>query len=171
MPPINENSEAKITFTIYSNYDNSKIFNLSNIKHNTIEFSQKVFYTSIHGFLPHQLCHPSVHTTFRLSYVTSKRTVRNMLKVIVRHYQASLKTTLCKTISLSNKLRRNNFNAVNQLLPKVSRKEALRSVSFLVTFRRNKFPETIRLIVKRLVFFGDKKQLLKALWTCTFIPP
>ena len=45
MPPINENSEAKILFTIYSNYDNSKIFNLSNIKHNTIEFSQKVFYT------------------------------------------------------------------------------------------------------------------------------
>ena len=53
--PINKNSETNITLTIYSNFNNSKIFNLSNIKHNTIELSQKVVYTSIHGFLPHQL--------------------------------------------------------------------------------------------------------------------
>ena len=43
----------------------------------------KVFYTSIKGFLPHQLFHPSIHTTFRLTYETSKRNVRYMLKVIV----------------------------------------------------------------------------------------
>ena len=90
-------------------------------------------------------CHPSVHTTFRLTYETSKSTARYMLKVIVRD-TTSLKTTLSKTILLSNELRRSNLNAVNQLLPKVSWKELLKSVSSLVTFRRNKFPETILLI-------------------------
>ena len=46
--------------------------------------SLKVFCTSIHGFLPRQLSHPSIHATFRLTYETSKRTVGYMLKVIVK---------------------------------------------------------------------------------------
>ena len=49
----------------------------------------KVFYTSIYGFLPHAQSHSN------------------------RHYQASLKTALSKTISLSNKLRQSNLDAVN----------------------------------------------------------
>ena len=57
-------------------------------------------------------CHPSVHTTFTLTYETSKSTARYMLKVIVRD-TTSLKTTLSKTILLSNELRRSNLNAVN----------------------------------------------------------
>ena len=60
------------------------MFNLSNIKHKNIEMSLKVFYTSVHSFLPHPLSHPSVHTTFRLTYETSKWTVWYMLKVTVR---------------------------------------------------------------------------------------
>ena len=28
----------------------------------------KVLYAYIHGLLPHQLIHPSIHTTFRLTY-------------------------------------------------------------------------------------------------------
>ena len=49
--------------------------------------SLKVFSTSIHGFLPHQLPRPIIHATFRLTYdkhETSERTVQYMLKVIVR---------------------------------------------------------------------------------------
>ena len=30
--------------------------------------SQNVLYTYIHGLLPYQLFHPSIHTTFRLAY-------------------------------------------------------------------------------------------------------
>ena len=41
---MNENGETMLTLTIYSNYNNSKIPNLSNIKPNTIEISQIVFY-------------------------------------------------------------------------------------------------------------------------------
>ena len=39
---------------------------------------------SIQTSLPHQLCHPSIHTTLRLIYETSKRTVRYMLKAIAK---------------------------------------------------------------------------------------
>ena len=49
--------------------------------------SLKVFYTSTHAFLPHQLSRPSIQATFRLTYEkheTSIRTLRYMLKVIVR---------------------------------------------------------------------------------------
>lgn len=49
--------------------------------------SLKVFTTSIHVFLPHQLSCPIIHATFRLTYdkyETSERTVQYMLKVIVR---------------------------------------------------------------------------------------
>ena len=48
--------------------------------------SLKVFYRSINGFLPHQLSRPSIHATFRPTYVkeASKRTALCMLKVIVR---------------------------------------------------------------------------------------
>ena len=49
--------------------------------------SLKVFYTSIHGFLPYQLSLPSIHTTFSFIYEkheTSKRTLWYMLKAIVR---------------------------------------------------------------------------------------
>ena len=78
--------------------------------------SVKVFYTSIHGFLPHQLSRPSIHTTLRLTdgeHKTSQRTVRHMTKVSKRHYLSSLKITVSKTISVSKKLRRSNFNTVN----------------------------------------------------------
>ena len=36
------------------------------MKHNTIEISLKVFYTSINGFLPHVISSPSIHATFEL---------------------------------------------------------------------------------------------------------
>ena len=55
--------------------------------HNIIEMSLKIFSTSIHVFLPHQLSCPIIHATFRLTYdkyETSERTVQYMLKVIVR---------------------------------------------------------------------------------------
>ena len=71
-----------------------------------------------------------------------------MFKVIVRDTAKSVKTTLSKTILLCNRLRQSNLNAMDYLLPKVSRRELLESFSFLVAFRRNKFPETICLIVK-----------------------
>ena len=104
---------------------------------------------SIHGFLSHQLTRPSIYTTFRLRYEVSKRDcVVKVQSHSKRHYQASLKTTLSNTISHFTKLRRSNLNTVNQLLPKVSGKEALESVSFLVTFERSKFPKIIRIIVK-----------------------
>ena len=60
--------KQKITLTIYCNYDKSKIFNSPNIKHNIIKMPLKVLYTYIHGLLPHQLFHPSIHTTFRHAY-------------------------------------------------------------------------------------------------------
>ena len=47
----------------------------------------KVFYMSIHGFLPHQLSRSSIREAFRFTYEKheiSKRTVCYMLKVIVR---------------------------------------------------------------------------------------
>ena len=66
----------------------SKIFNLLNVKCNTIEMLLKVFFTSFHSFLPHE-----IDATFRLKHEkheTSKRTVRYMLKVIVRDTTKSL---------------------------------------------------------------------------------
>ena len=72
--PINENSERKVALTIYSNDNNSKIFNLLNMEHNIIDMSLKIFFTSIHDFLPHQLCRPSIHTTQPLdSHMKSPR--------------------------------------------------------------------------------------------------
>ena len=65
---INEDSEIKVTLTIYSNYDKSRIFNSLNIKHNTIKVSLDVFYTSINGLLLHQLFDPSIPANFRLTY-------------------------------------------------------------------------------------------------------
>ena len=85
------------------------------MKHNTIEMSLKVFYTSIYGFVPYQLSRPSIQATFRLTHKkheTSKRTAQSHRK---RHYQPSLETTLSKIISFANKLRRSNLNAVNYL--------------------------------------------------------
>ena len=49
--------------------------------------SVKVFYTSIYGFLPHQLSRPSVHAVFRLTYEKhemSERTLGYMLPPLVR---------------------------------------------------------------------------------------
>ena len=55
--------------------------------------SLKVFYTSIHGFLPYQLSRPSIRAATKLTYKkrkTYKRTVRYMLKVILRDTTKSL---------------------------------------------------------------------------------
>ena len=59
---MNEKNETKVTLTIYSNCDKSKIFNSPDIKHNTVKVSLKVFYTSIEVF------HASIHATFRHRY-------------------------------------------------------------------------------------------------------
>ena len=64
----------------------SKIFNSPNIKHKATEISLKVFYRSIHGFLPHQLYHPSIAQhldSYMKKYDTSKSNEQYMLKVIV----------------------------------------------------------------------------------------
>ena len=66
----------------------SKIFNLLNVKCNTIEMLLKFFFTSFHSFLPHE-----IDATFRLKHEkheTSKRTVQYVLKVIVRDTTKSL---------------------------------------------------------------------------------
>ena len=68
-----------------------------------------------------------------------------------RHYLASQNNFEQKHFSLK-KLRRSNLNMANKLIPKVTRKEALERVSFLVAFGRNKFPEIVRIIVKTAVF-------------------
>ena len=83
-----KNNETNITLAIYSNYNGSKIFNLPNIKHNTIKMPLKVFYTSINGFPLHLLSRSSIHITFRLTYKKHlkypQRVLWYMLKVIVR---------------------------------------------------------------------------------------
>ena len=65
--------------------------------------SLKVFFTSIHGFLPHLLFRSSIHATFRLTYEKHKGLCGTCLKHGKRHYQGALKTTVSKIISLSNK--------------------------------------------------------------------
>ena len=74
--------------------------------------SLKILYTSIHCFLLCQLSCPSINTTFRLTYVQKDCAVKAQSHS-KRHYQASLKNPLSKTISLSNKLRQSNLNTVN----------------------------------------------------------
>ena len=114
------------------------------------KMSLNVFYTSIHGFLHHQLFCPSLNTTFRPTHEkheTSKGLSGTCSKEDKRHYLASQNNFEQDHFSLK-KLIRSNLNMVNQLIPKVSRKEALERVSFLVTFGRNKFPEIVRIIVK-----------------------
>ena len=49
--------------------------------------SLKGFYTFIHGFLPHQLSRPSIHTTFRLKHVEHK----NVPKDCAAHDQSHSK--------------------------------------------------------------------------------
>ena len=53
----------------------------------------KVFYTSINGFLLHLFSRTSIHVIFRLTHEKRKmfqRTVRYMLKIIVRDTTKSL---------------------------------------------------------------------------------
>ena len=79
--------------------------------------SLNVFYTSIHGFLPHQLSRPSIHATFRLTYEkhgnVQKDCAVHAQSHSKKHYQVSLKRPLSKTILLCNKLRRSNLKEVN----------------------------------------------------------
>ena len=54
----------------------------------------KVLYTYIHGFLPHQLFHLSIHPTFRLTHENMKRPKDYVVLAQIqgkRHYLASLK--------------------------------------------------------------------------------
>ena len=60
------------------------------MKYNTIEVSQKFSIRLSTVFYHINYCHSSVHITFRLTYETSKSTVRYMLKVIVRDTTKSL---------------------------------------------------------------------------------
>ena len=81
-----------------------------------------IFFTSIHGFPPHQLSRPSIEATLRLAknvkelLTYEKNETSNEVHVQnhkKRHSQSSLKISLTKIISFSNKLRRSNLNVVN----------------------------------------------------------
>ena len=100
-----------------------------------MKMSLKVFHTFIHGFLPYQLSRPIIHTTFRLTHVEHKNVSKDCAAYdqshSKRHYLYSLKITLNKTISLSKRLGRINFNTVNyQSLAKGSTGTCLFSSNF-----------------------------------------
>ena len=86
------------------------------------KMSLKVFYTSIHGFLHHQLFPPSLNTTFRPiheKHETSKDCAVHAQSQDKRHYLASQNNfeqhhfSLKKLRRSNLNMRRSNFNMVN----------------------------------------------------------